>query len=244
MRRPRVQRRRFRAAISTSGSSGTVLPRWTWTWTSLLCLVEARHEEPVRPVPVRHEREPRLVGAERERARPLLAEERRDGRGPEPHLARREVGDLVILGRADGAGRVNEPPAGPDEGGEAPDEVALERGEAGQVLELRLRLRPRRDGARAQVVDPRAARAAARLVEPLGVGVERVERALVVHLGRERERLSARARARVHHGEARAGAAGERDELAPLVLDLEAPLLEGGKGERVLASVEDEPPRR
>jgi hypothetical protein len=71
-----------------------------------------------------------------------------------------------------------------------------------------------------------------------------VERPLVAHLGGEGERLPARAGAGVDDRLAGARAAGERDELAPLVLDLEATLAKGAERERVLAPVEDEAPGR
>ena len=93
--------------------------------------LERRDEEPVRPVPVREQREPRLRPP-RARAPAPRRGAARCGAGREPELPLREVGHLVVLGRADRAGRVDEPPAGPDERGEAPDELALERGEAGR----------------------------------------------------------------------------------------------------------------
>src|SRR6185503_8640564 len=67
---------------------------------------------------------------------------------------------------------------------------------------------------------------------------------LVVHLGRQRQSLPARARTGVHSDASGPRLASERDQLAALVLHLEEPGLEGAQREDVGAAGEADAPGR
>lgn len=171
--------------------------------------------------------------------------------------AKEVLDEVLVLGAVDGAGGVDDAPAGADEGCGALEQLALKRhealedvrlqeeatvGPAAQGAEFRARgidedaVHEEALGGSAEHVDegePGAGGAQGEAVEALGVGVIGEEAALVPHGGAEQERLPAGAGTEVEHGFTGAGLDEEAEELTALVLDFEQALLEGGQAVEV-----------